>query len=130
MTTRLAVALACTLACCHPAAAADTALGTFTVKGKTFILKQVYVTRAVEADSPTTAYLTVLVSDVPLDPGSRNTDQLAELALAGRVHAVRVVWSEGLDRIVTTPFAAGVEDSGQPTTGGAVIDLQAYDERQ
>jgi hypothetical protein len=127
---RLAVLLTCALACSQSAAAADTALGTLTVKGKTYILKQVYVTRAVEADSPTTAYLTVLVSDVPIDAGSRGTDQLAELARAGRIHAVRVVWSEGLDRIVTTPFAGADEDNGQPTTGGAVIDLQAYDEQQ
>lgn len=116
--------------CSLPASAADTALGTFTVKGKTHVLKQVYVTRAVEADSPTTAYLSVLVSDVPIDAAARgSTARLAELARAGGVHAVRVVWSEGLDRVVTTPFAGTVEDNGQPTTGGAVIDLQAYDEQ-
>jgi hypothetical protein len=126
LVTTTAFALACSL----PAWAADTALGTFTVKGKTHVLKQVYVTRAVEPASPTTAYLTVLVSDVPIDAGSRGTEALTGLARAGRIHAVRVVWSEGLDRIVTTPFAAGVEDNGQPTTGGAVIDLQAYDEQQ
>ena len=127
---RFGLATACVLACCLPASAADTALGTFTVKGKTHVLKQVYVTRAVEPDSPTTAYLTVLVSDVPIDAGARgSTARLAELARAGGIHAVRVVWSEGVDRIVTTPFAGAVDDNGQPTTGGAVIDLQAYDEQ-
>jgi hypothetical protein len=130
MLQRLALTAAFALACSLPAAAADTALGTFTVKGKTHVLKQVYVTRAVEADSPTTAYLSVLVSDVPIEAGARgSTARLAELARAGGIHAVRVVWSEGFDRIVTTPFAGAVDDNGRPTTGGAVIDLQAYDEQ-
>ena len=105
-------------------------LGTFVVNGKTHLLKQVYVMRAVESDSPTTVYLSVVVSDVPVDAGSRTTARLAELAAAGRLHAVRIVWSEGLDCVVTTPFAAGVDDNGQPTTGGAIIDLQAYDEQR
>ena len=128
MTLRFAATIACTLLFSLPARAADTAIGTFVVNGKTHILKQVYVTRSAEPDSPTTAYLTVLVSDVPIDPAARTTARLAELAASGKVHAVRVVWSEGLDRVVTTPFAAGVDDSGQPTTGGAIIDLQGYDE--
>jgi len=128
MTLRFAATIACTLLFSLPARAADTAIGTFVVNGKTHILKQVSVTRSTEPDSPTTAYLTVLVSDVPVDPAARTTARLAELAATGKVHAVRVVWSEGLDRVVTTPFAAGVDDSGQPTTGGAIIDLQGYDE--
>ena len=105
-------------------------LGTFVARGKTHVLKHVYVTRSVDVDSPTTAYLTVLVSDVAVDPASRSTARLAELATAGRIHAVRVVWTEGLDRVVATPFAGAVADNGQPTTGGAVIDLQAYDEQR
>jgi hypothetical protein len=130
MIRHAAFAITCTFLLLHglPALAADTVRGTFVVNGKTHILKQVYVTRSVEPDSPTTAYLSVLVSDVPVDASSRTTTPLAELAAAGRVHAVRVVWSEGLDRVVTTPFAAGVDDNGQPTTGGAIIDLQKYDE--
>ena len=128
MTLRFTVTIACTLLFSLPGRAADTAIGTFVVNGKTHILKQVYVTRAAEPDSPTTAYLSVLVSDVAVDPAARTTARLAELAATGKVHAVRVVWSEGLDRVVTTPFAAGVDDSGQPTTGGAIIDLQGYDE--
>jgi hypothetical protein len=130
MIRRAAFALTVTFILLHglPALAADTVLGTFVANGKTHVLKQVYVTRSVESESPTTAYLSVLVSDVPVDAGSRTTARLAQLAAAGRVHAVRVVWSEGLDRVVTTPFAAGVDDNGQPTTGGAIIDLRAYDE--
>jgi hypothetical protein len=128
MIRRLAIAVTCTLLFTLPARAADTVLGTIVVNGKTHILKQVYVTRSVEPGAPTTAYLTVLVSDVPVDPAARTTARLSELAASGKVHAVRVVWTEGLDRVITTPFAAGVDDNGQPTTGGAIIDLQAYDE--
>jgi hypothetical protein len=114
---------------CAPAArAADTVVGTFTVKGKTHILKHVYVTRAMGVEKA--AWLVVLVSDAPIDAASRRTATLAELAKAGRVHAVRVVWSEGFDRLVATPFHGAIDDNGQPTTGGAIIDLQAYDEKQ
>ena len=130
MLMRFALAVGCILLSGLPAGAADTVIGTFVANGKTHILKQVYVARSAEADSPTTAYLTVLVSDVPVEAASRTTARLTELAAAGRVHAVRVVWTEGLDRVVTTPFAAGVDDNGQPTTGGAMIDLQAYDEQR
>jgi Ankyrin repeats (3 copies) len=128
MIRRLALSAICTLLFTLPARAADTVLGAFVVNGKTHILKQVYVTRSAEPDSPTTAYLSVLVADVPVEPTARTTARLTELAASGKVHAVRVVWSEGLDRVIATPFAAGVDDNGQPTTGGAVIDLQAYDE--
>jgi hypothetical protein len=128
MLRRLALSVTCTLLFSLPARAADTALGTLVVNGKTHLLKQVYVTRSTEPDSPTTAYLAVLVADVPVDPAARTTARLAELATSGKLHAVRVVWSEGFDRVVATPFAAGLDDNGQPTTGGAIIDLQAYDE--
>ncbi len=130
MIRRLTLSATCALLFSLPAQAADTVLGAFVVNGKTHVLKQVYVTRSTEPGSPTTAYLAVLVSDVAVEPAARTTARLTELAAAGRVHAVRVVWSEGLDRVVTTPFAAGVDDNGQPTTGGAIIDLQAYDDVQ
>ena len=130
MIRRLTLSATCALLFSLPAQAADTVLGAFVVNGKTHVLKQVYVTRSTEPGSPTTAYLAVLVSDVAVEPAARTTARLTELAAAGRVHAVRVVWSEGLDRVVTTPFAAGVDDNGQPTTGGAIIDLQAYDDKQ
>ena len=128
MIRRLALSAICTLLFTLPARAADTVLGTIVANGKTYTLKQVYVTRAADGDAPKTAYLSVLVSDVAVEPAARSTARLAELAAAGKVHAVRVVWTEGLDRVVTTPFAAGIADTGQPTTGGAIIDLQAYDE--
>src|SRR6188768_2120751 len=58
MLMRFALAVGCILLSGLPAGAADTVIGTFVANGKTHILKQVYVTRSAEADSPTTAYLT------------------------------------------------------------------------
>jgi hypothetical protein len=125
----LAASLLCLLVSRGSARAADTVIGTLVTKGKTHILKQVYVTRAMGLESKA-AWLVVLVTDVPVDAASRHTGRLVELASAGKLHGVRVIWSEGLDRVIATPFDAGAEDNGQPTTGGAIIDLQAYDEKQ
>jgi hypothetical protein len=130
MIKHLSMVLLCTLACASPARAADTVVGTFTVKGKTHILKHVYVTRAVGVETPKAAWLVVLVSDVPIAAPSRHTAPLVALAKTGGVHAVRVIWSEGFDRVIATPFHGAVDDNGQSTTGGAIIDLQAYDEKQ
>ena len=66
----------------------------------------------------------------PIDAASRHTAPLIALANTGGVHAVRVIWSEGLDRVIATPFHGAVDDNGQATTGGAIIDLRAYDEKQ
>src|SRR5262249_21918926 len=55
---------------------------------------------------------------------------LVDLAKRGQLHAVRVMWKEGTDVLTATPFHADVEDTGQPTAGGASIDLRAYDERR
>lgn len=129
MIKTFAFGCACTLVIAGQAHAADSVIGSLTAKGKTHILKHVYVTRAVGTEKPVTAYLVVLVSDAPIDVESRQTARLVELARAGRIHAVRVTWSEGLDRVIATPFDGTVEDSGEPTTGGAIIDLQAYDEK-
>jgi Ankyrin repeats (3 copies) len=112
------------------AAATDTVTGTFTVQGKTHIFKQVSVTKASDPAKPSVSYLVILVSDVPVAAEDRKPSRLMELAKAGKVRAVRIVWKEGFDSVTATPFHAAVADNGQPTTGAAVIDLQAYDDKR
>jgi hypothetical protein len=46
------------------------------------------------------------------------------------VRAVRVVWKEGVDSLTATPYHNALEDNGQPTKGGAQIDLKAYDDKR
>ena len=43
---------------------------------------------------------------------------------------MRVVWKEGFDSLTATPYHNALEDNGQPTKGGAQIDLQAYDDKR
>src|SRR5262245_17015918 len=104
-----AASLMCLVTLPGLARAADTVIGPLVTKGKTHILKQVYVTRAMGVESK--AWLVVLVTDVPVDAASRHTARLTELAAAGKLHGVRVIWSEGFDHLVATPFDGAVEDN-------------------
>jgi hypothetical protein len=110
-------------------AAGDTVQGTFTVKGKTILFTHVYVTRSANPAEPGSMYLAVLVTDAPVPASARKPAQLVELAKAGTVHAVRVVWKEGFDGLTATAFHSAIEESGQPTSGGAMIDLRGYNDR-
>jgi Ankyrin repeats (3 copies) len=112
------------------AAANDTAIGTFVVKGKVLVFKHVSVTRTSNPAEPGSTYLVVLVSDVAVPAEERKPARLFELARAGKVRAVRVVWKEGFDSLTATPYHSAIEDNGQPTEGGAIIDLRGYDERR
>jgi hypothetical protein len=110
--------------------AADSVTGTFTVKGKTHLFKQVAVVKTANPAEPGARYLVVLVSDVPVAAADQKPARLAELARDGKVRAVRVVWKEGFDSLTATPYHNALDDNGQPTTGGAQIDLQAYDDKR
>jgi hypothetical protein len=110
--------------------AADNVQGTFTVNGQTRVLKHVYVGRSADPERPSRHYLIVLVSDAEVPETSRDPEALAKLAKQGLIHAVRVVWTEGVDGLTATAFHADVAQSGQPTRGGATIDLRAYDEKR
>ena len=72
----------------------------------------------------------MLVSDVAVTAADQKPARLAELARDGKVRAVRVVWKEGFDSLTATPYHNALEDNGQPTKGGAQIDLQAYDDKR
>ena len=111
------------------ATAADTALGTFTVKGKTTKLAHVSAVRAPDPQNPDRHFVIVLVSDVPVVPEDRAPDRLALLSRSGRLRAIRVAFGEEFDRVVATPYHPDVEESGQPTSGGAEIDVTAQDEQ-
>jgi len=110
--------------------AADSVTGTFTVKGKTHLFKQVAVTKTSNPAEPGSQYLVVLVSDVAVAAADQRPARLAELARDGKLRAVRVVWKEGYDSLTATPYHDALEDNGQPTKGGAQIDLQAYDDKR
>ena len=103
--------------------------GTFTVDGKTTTWKHAYVSKHAATEGGGTL-LVVLLATHPVAEGDRSRDRLLELASAGPLRALRVVWREGYDGISTTPFHPDASDSGTATRFGASIDLQAYDERR
>jgi hypothetical protein len=112
-----------------PADAADSALGTFTVKGKTIRLAHVYAERGPGEDDPGTTWVSVLVSDVPIDPADRVPGRLSVLAMAGHVHALRFTWTADLSRTFVAPYHEHAPRVGVRTTGGHELDLAAYDDR-
>lgn len=124
------IPLAMMLLCASSASAADSVTGTFTVKGKTHLFKQVAVTKTSNPAEPGSRYLVVLVSDVAVAAADQKPARLTELARDGKLRAVRVVWKEGFDSLTATPYHNAIEDNGQPTKGGAQIDLQAYDDKR
>ena len=128
----LAVAAAAMLAATPTAAAAQAVkgLGTFTVNGKTTTWKQIYVSRHKDVDRPDNHFLIVLLADRPVAEADQLPERMQELATAGQLQAVRMVWHEGFDGIATTPFHKDVADSGNVTRNGAILDLTRYDERE
>ena len=105
-------------------------IGTFTVEGKTTTWKQIYMSRHQDQERPSQHFLILLVADRPVAEADREPARLQELAQAGQVRAIRMVWHEGFDGITTTPFHKDASDSGTVTRGGAIIDLTRYDERE
>ena len=60
------------------ASAADSVTGTFTVKGKTHLFKQVAVTKTSNPAEPGSRYLVVLVSDVAVAAADQKPARLAD----------------------------------------------------
>lgn len=114
----------------HAVLGAETkALGTFTAAGKTIQIHNASVARYVDPDDADTHYVEVLMSDVPIETADRGYGRLAELATAGKLHALRFLWQEGVDSITFTPYDERVAESGKAVTGAGLVDLQAYDEK-
>jgi hypothetical protein len=130
----LAVSFALVVACFmfpHEAAAQkDNALGTFTVKGKTTVLTHVVAVRYALAGASSRHVLVIVGSNQPLTTADLKGDNLRQGAVSRGLEAIRIEWIEGLDGLVAIPYHRALPDSGEPTEGGAAIDLQRYDERR
>ncbi len=125
------LAAGCALGFATPAIAQkDSALGTLTVKDKTAVLRHVTVVRYAAPGDPSDHTLVIVASDRPLAAADLRGTTLLDRTAAGQLRAVRVEWREGYDSVVTIPYHPDLADSGEPTRGGAVINLQAYDEKR
>ena len=109
------------------AGAQESAIGTFTVNGRTTRLAHVYATLATDPRDATQEYLIMLASDVPVAPADRSPGRLQTLATAGTLHAVRIRWKQGVDDVSVVPYHAQVAESGRAFRSMATLNLTAYD---
>ncbi len=126
------VAVACAVvvnAFSGAAAAQDSALGTFTVGGKTIRFSQVYATREASPQEAS-EYLILLVSDVPVALADRSPERLAALAGSGKLHAVRLRWKYGVDDIAVVPYHNGVAETGRAFASMSTVNLSALDDNR
>jgi hypothetical protein len=104
-------------------AAADDALGTLTVNGKTTVLKAVAATEETDADGG--KWLVILASDRKVE-GGRSIARLAQLAKDGQLHAVRILWQIGSDTVRAVPYDANLPESGRMGLERPTLDLKRY----
>src|SRR5689334_17170014 len=89
---------------------ADEATGTLVVDGQTTVLRHGYATQERDSRDPDSEYLTLVISDVPVAEADRNPARLQALARSGRLHAVKVRWSVGLDETAAIPYHAALRN--------------------
>ncbi len=106
-------------------APADTALGTLTVRGKTTILRQVVAEEQTDPVNPSARWLVILASDRKVE-GDRSIAHLTELAREGKLHAVRILWLVGTDKVRAVPYDAALPESGHLGSEHPTIDLRRY----
>lgn len=115
-------------AAASPAVAADKVSGTFTVAGRATKFAEVYATVESDPRRPSTHYLILIVSDLPVPPAERTPRGLFMLASAGRIHALRIRWTDGTDTLTVTPYHQGIAESGRAFEHLATLDLRKYDD--
>ena len=111
-----------------PLAAADKALGTFTVEGMTVRFTEVYASLERDPVEAGRKYLMLLVTDVPVAPADRVPDRLLALAKAGTIHAVRIRWTYGEDNVTVTPYHRDIAESGRAFQRFAMLNLSRFDD--
>jgi Ankyrin repeats (3 copies) len=108
--------------------ARDSALGTFTVGGKTNRFTQIYATLEASPAEANQNYLILLVSDVAIAPADRSPERLLKLASSGTVHAVRLLWKYGTDGIAVVPYHSGIAESGRAFASMSTVNLSALND--
>ena len=107
-------------------ALSDDALGTLTVLGKTTILKEVAAAEQSDPESESVRWLVILASDRKVEEGDRSPARLLDLARAGRLHAVRILWKVGTDTVRAVPYDAALPQSGRMALERPTIDLRRF----
>lgn len=108
-----------------PALAADQASGTLTVKGKTTKLSKVYA--VTQENEQGDEYLIVLLTDREVAPADRVPARLQELAAAGKLQGLRLLWRTAYDDLRWVPYHPDLAENGLASEGVGVLDLAAFD---
>ena len=109
------------------AAAKTTASGTMTIDGKPTVLKFGWASLGPEAGGDRDL-LVLLFADRDLPPADQAPARLAELAAAGKLSALRILWSTGFDWVAAVPYQAGLAGSGKQAAEKPTLNLDAFDE--
>jgi hypothetical protein len=99
-----------------PAQAADKAVGTFTVDGKTIRFAEVYATLERDPADTGRKYLMLLVADVPVVPADRVPERLLATPLVGAVQSCSL---DAVDALI----AAGSDLSAKSAGGMTALQL-------
>jgi hypothetical protein len=102
-------------------------VGTMTVKGETTALTHGVALVQTDPDDESQSWLVILLSDVAVGEADRAPARLAELAAAGKVKAVRVLWKEGYDAVYATPYHLALSQSGRRGEEHPTLSLDRYD---
>ena len=104
-----------------------TASGTFTVNGKPTVMKFGWASLGPNQEEDREV-LVLLFADRDLAEADQEPARLAELAAAGKVSALRILWSTGFDFVAAVPYQAGLEGSGKRAEEAPTLNLDAFDE--
>lgn len=104
-----------------------TASGTLTIDGKPTVMKFGWASLGADADNDRDV-LVLLFADRDLPAADRTPARLAELSAAGKLSALRILWSTGFDWVRAAPYQAGLAGSGKLAAENPTLNLDAFDE--
>lgn len=104
-----------------------TATGTLTVDGEVTVLKFGWAGMGPNEEEDR-ELLVLLFADRDVPPADQAPARLAELSKAGKLTALRVLWSTGFDWLAATPYHPKLADSGKRTAETPTLNLDAFDE--
>ncbi len=107
--------------------AADSVTGTFTA-GVPVRLTHVYAMLERDKNIKGRDYLIVLLSDVAVAPLDQEPDRLLPLAKAGKVHALRIRWTQGTDALAVIPYHQRIPDSGLAFPSAATMNVTKFND--